>query len=99
MINSYGNQLEIIITPVANGWVVQLPPKREDPNDILGKQMAMGAKMVKDLSKDPMLAAIETEANAQQPQDEEQPIEKDARTFVFPKFGDVLNFLRYKIED
>ena len=75
-----------------NGWVVTLPDgKREDP---FTQSIKAGVVFAKGMQKDPLLNP--------DPEPEEEATEvvnRDPRTHVFVRFKDVLEFLRFKIDE
>lgn len=82
---------DIIITPVANGFVVCLPRIEENP---YAQIMPVFKDMQKSMEKDPLLSELQ-EQNIS-PAQEENQILKDQNQFVFTRFKDVIIFLSEK---
>lgn len=95
----YGVNQQIIIQPVANGWVVTVPYEVPSPAD---QQISMFGQMVGEIQKtqqrDPVLQQImqENTEDAAKPQGKIsfKPI---PNVFIFLEFEEVLLFLSKKI--
>ncbi len=83
----------IIITPVSNGWVVEMPRKENLP-PIMGevKDFIIGLKEDKgDLS------SIMRQSGISEPKDTE--VKREQHVHVFIRFADVLSFLKTQITE
>lgn len=93
---------QIVLEPVANGWLVILPVKYEmrDPNQHMIDGVISAVKEMRN-GKDDLLKEIkEQNENLPFPSDSDTiEIKKTDNIFIFRKFEDVLGFLKYKIED
>lgn len=81
----------IMITPVANGWIVRLPEQNSDPFE---QSIAVGMKFAKEMQKDPMLSVPEED-----PEQNNDKLKRETGTHIFLNFSDVLSFLKFKFSE
>lgn len=84
----------IMITPVANGWVVQLPPSHDPQQQMFAHSLAAGLQVAKQINKDPMMPDPDEDNKP-----EETSLRRDTRTFIFQKFDQALAFLLERITE
>lgn len=80
----------IVITRGANGWVISMPVKNNDPMGMQGV-----VNMIQNADKDPMLRALEKIEDSHGKND----VLPQANLFVFTQFERVLGFLSENVND
>lgn len=86
----FENQNSIIITRVANGWIVILP---KNNTNTFENAIAAGLKIAKGIHDDPLLNVNPESDN----NDSETLINCNMNEFIFKSFDEVISFLKFKI--
>lgn len=93
------NVVSINIRPVANGWIVNIiaePGIMYSADNLMGEGIKHAIEAFKGSMEDPMLRPKKEEPETDP--DKELKVRRDPSTYIFIKFEDALQFLRYKID-
>jgi hypothetical protein len=105
-------QNDIIISKVANGWRVQMPMRIPEPPDFsrdisqsLEPLIPLFKNLMKIRDEDPLLAELQKQNELEsEPESDPDPVQMpdpiigiDRSEYVFPSFGQVLDFLEEEL--
>lgn len=94
------NESQIIITAVANGWIVQMPEQDSIQNNEAMRLMKEAGKIFgKTMNADPLLSQLQSEDDTKKDNHTPTVVSRNETQHIFKTFGEVLAFLEVMIDE
>lgn len=94
------NRNAIVLFPVTNGWVIQMPIIYREEN-IEAKLMGLGRKLQEEQMADPLLRKLQGDPipNEVIPASTLEDHIKDPGTYIFPTLDEALSFIKKQVTE